>query len=461
MGKLERERVLALGEERLADLLMECAHSDTVIEQKLKLLTESDSNRLKKVRTQIAGLKRIKQFHDWKAARKLREKIGFVVQAIDALEIEPKKGLELVVAFYETDTAVFGNCDDSSGLISDLYRFDARRLLIKFGSQVDDKEWLADKIFDLNQENGFGVRDYVLAAACQILPESVLRALIQRYCELAKVEGEKTQDEARPWNRPSRRYWMAVQELAAGINDGPLHELATRSVWGDNPLNAAGWNSIAEVYLKAGDPKTALEKLSNIDTESQFQQYETVQLQIAAHKAIGTKRSLTAVKKLLKDRFFQSPSSGTLAEMHELLTSAERSEMVDELCRSFVDGPKLDLGFLEFALQEIDVSLAEAYLLARAEQLDGDRYTSLAAIAKQFNEKNSPLAATLILRALAEAILQRGVSKNYKIAVGYIKRSAKLAPTIVDWKGHPDQATYLKSLRDDHARKTAFWSTMA
>ena len=46
--------------------------------------------------------------------------------------------------------------------------------------------------------------------------------------------------------------------------------------------------------------------------------------------------------------------------------------------------------------------------------------------AKQFAEEKSPLAAMLIFRALADSILSRGVSKNYRIAVGYINRAAKL-----------------------------------
>ncbi len=83
----------------------------------------------------------------------------------------------------------------------------------------------------------------------------------------------------------------------------------------------------------------------------------------------------------------------------------------------------------------------------RADQIDGDLYSALLPIAKQFAEKKSPLAATLIYRALADSILARGATKNYKIAVGDIKRAAKLVDSITDWQGHPDHAAYLESLR--------------
>lgn len=461
MRKLDRKRLLSLGVDKLADLLIECADSDRAMAQKLLLLTDSDTQRLKKVRTQLAGLKRIRQFHDWKSVRKLREKISLVLQAIDALEIDAKQGFELVIAFFETDAAVIGNCDDSNGLIAELYRFDAKRLLLKFGSQVDDKDWLQEQMFELNQENAYGVRDCVLAAASEIMPESASRQLIERYFALAKAEDENTPDATDRWMRASRRYWSAAQQLAAGIKDGQLHELATCSLWGEHPMNAAGWNAIAEVYLEAGNPKAALEKLANIDTESSYQRYETEQLKMLAHKAIGTPTSKAAIRNLLRARLFDSPSSKTLGDLGELLSTVEQSEIVEELRRDYEQRPKLNLSFLAFALEALDVAVAEDYLLQRAAQLNGDLYSSLVAIAKEFVDKQSPLAATLILRALADSILQRGASTNYKIAVGYIVRAEKLAASIADWQGHPDHATYLQSLRDNHARKTAFWSKMA
>jgi hypothetical protein len=35
-----------------------------------------------------------------------------------------------VAAFYETDKGTLGNCDDSSGHVGDVYRFEAKELFI-------------------------------------------------------------------------------------------------------------------------------------------------------------------------------------------------------------------------------------------------------------------------------------------------------------------------------------------
>ena len=125
MTKLKPDRLLALGAERLTELLMELTDRDVAIEKRLVMLTATNSEALKKVRAQISGLKRTKRFYDWRSIGKLREKIELAIRGLGQLEIEPAKGFELVCGFYETDNAVYGNCDDSSGTIADLYKYDA------------------------------------------------------------------------------------------------------------------------------------------------------------------------------------------------------------------------------------------------------------------------------------------------------------------------------------------------
>lgn len=462
MAKLKPERLLALGAERLTELLVELAGFDNQLEKRLEMLTATNSERLKKVRSQISGLKRIKRFYDGKSVRRLREKIELALQALQQLEIEPRKGFELVSAFYETDNAVYGCCDDSSGLIADLYKCRARDLLIQFGSECDDKSWLANKVFELNQVNDYGIRDGILRASCEFLPESNVRILIDRYCKLAvKAAEEFIQSEDEPGNRQSYRFWSAASELAAGIKDGSLHEMAYRSQWGDGPLHSEGWNEVAGVYLAAGYPNAALDRLGNIGDDVTFKRQETEDLRIAAHKAIGKKKNKKEIANILRQRLFHSPSSKTLDKLDDFLDPIERQSIVDELVTSYIQNPMINFSFLEFVLQELEVEIAEAYLLERSDQIDGDLYYQLGAVANLFVENKSPLAATLILRAMADSVLQRGISKYYSTAAGYIRAAASLAAGISDWQGCIDHDGYLESLRTQHARKTAFWGKMS
>ncbi len=184
------------------------------------------------------------------------------------------------------------------------------------------------------------------------------------------------------------------------------------------------------------------------------------ELRIAAHQAIGKKTNREKIASILRKRLFASPSAATLSKLDEYLEASERESIVDELVSGYANDKELNPSFLDFALRELDVEIAESYLLERSDQIDGERYYALAPLAKLFVEKKSPLAATLILRALADSILQRSVSKNYRIAVGYIKRAAKLALEISDWQTHIDHDAYLKTLHTNHAHKSAFWSKM-
>lgn len=460
-GKLKPERLLALGPERLVELLMELADRDITIENRLVMLTATNAEGLKKVRAQISGLKRIKRFYDWKAVHKLREKVELVLQTLSQLEIEPRKGFELVCQFYQTDSAVCGNCDDSSGTIGDLYKLNARNLLIQFGQRCEDASWLAERVFELNLSNDYGVRDGVLTAACEFLPESEVRKLINRYCELAdQADEEHGPEEDDPWDNASRRYWSDASELAAGIQDGALHEMTYKSAWSPRPLNAAGWNEIADVYLSAGDPEAALDRLDNIDADQSFQQSKSEDLRIAAHQAIGKKENRKQIVRILRERIFATPSTATLAQLDEYLEPSERKSIVEKLVARYMEDPELRLSFLEFVLEEFEVEIAETYLLDRSDQINGNQYYTLGPLAKLFVEKKCPLAATSIFRALADSILQRADSKNYKIAVSYIKRVGQLASEIRDWKNQIDHDAYLQSLRTNHARKSAFWSKM-
>jgi hypothetical protein len=71
------------------------------------------------------------------------------------------------------------------------------------------------------------------------------------------------------------------------------------------------------------------------------------------------------------------------------------------------------------------------------------------------------LAATIIWRALLDAILTRGYAKAYAHAARYFRALRAAAPQIEDFHGHPTHADYERSLRMAHGRKTSFWQRLS
>jgi hypothetical protein len=101
---------------------------------------------------------------------------------------------------------------------------------------------------------------------------------------------------------------------------------------------------------------------------------------------------------------------------------------------------------------------AETYLLDRADQLNGDDYDGLLPLAEAMETAERHVAATVVFRALLDAILRRGQTKTYPHGVRYLKKLDRLAESIADWRGQRHHSAYLQQLRDTHGRKRSFWS---
>jgi len=70
------------------------------------------------------------------------------------------------------------------------------------------------------------------------------------------------------------------------------------------------------------------------------------------------------------------------------------------------------------------------------------------------------LAATLILRALLDAILARAYAKAYGHGARYLRALQETASRIDDYHGHPTHEMYEQTLRLAHGRKTSFWARL-
>ncbi|HEY6924375.1 MAG TPA: hypothetical protein VI653_12960, partial [Steroidobacteraceae bacterium] len=70
------------------------------------------------------------------------------------------------------------------------------------------------------------------------------------------------------------------------------------------------------------------------------------------------------------------------------------------------------------------------------------------------------LAATLMLRALLDAILARAYAKAYGHGARYLKALRELAHEVDDYRGHVTHEMYEQRLRLTHGRKTSFWARL-
>jgi hypothetical protein len=71
--------------------------------------------------------------------------------------------------------------------------------------------------------------------------------------------------------------------------------------------------------------------------------------------------------------------------------------------------------------------------------------------------RRSPLAATLLLRAIIDFTLENARFKRYKHAARHVEECARLAASIGDYAGFETHAEYDARIRDKHCRKTSFY----
>ena len=99
---------------------------------------------------------------------------------------------------------------------------------------------------------------------------------------------------------------------------------------------------------------------------------------------------------------------------------------------------------------------ARRVVFERAAEMDGNVYYILTPAAEALASR-SPLAATLLLRAMIDFTLENARSKRYKHAARHIEECARLAASIGDYAGFETHAEYDARISDKHCRKTSFY----
>lgn len=444
-NKEVREKLIDIGADRLADALLYLASRFDEVDEYVEALLLSSEEAAARFRRKLAGLKRRRKFIDWRAAPDFARELEMMLAALPQTVIDPKMGLELVAEFVACDRAVFQRCDDSDGIIGDVFRYDACKLFTHYASACTDKPFISDLVFRLYAHDDYGVREGLLDETVKFLPEEELHALAQRFWDQAKSElsGSFAAD----------HWWLGVEALARRLGDASLFEKARLNLSSD--LTSAACMDIAEVYLETGDPEMALFWMKHIPPDDRFRADEQDRLLYSIHEQLGNREEMREVAWRL---FRNYRSKERLSMLLRALGESERARVIEAEVRKIREEEELSYRDAAFLIELGRLDDAEDYLCRYRDQLDGDAYTSLLPLAKALEEGGHPLGATVVYRALLESILRRAQSRYYHHGVRYLKKLDALAPAVVDWRGIIPHAEYKQKLIDAHGRKRSFWS---
>lgn len=441
-----RDRLVSKGAEVLADALLDLVGTcDGAERAVLRMISTRDENLqqfergIRKLRAQT----RSRKFFDWRRTGELSGMLKGLLRDLEEAHVDPRNGVKKVVRFFGIGPSAMESCDDSSGIVSGIFRYDATELLAKFARECDDSEWLEEITISLHRDNDYGLNDNVIDTASAFLPEQSLQRLIERCWALA--ESEVDGRESRPW-------LMAIESLAKQRRDPFLFERVKRHR--RDQLSTHDFIEIAEVYLLSSLPVEALSWLKRVPEDNIRFDSQRDQLMINAHLELGAR---DAAAEVAEERFSGFHSLHTLEGLLSIVGDEQRQMVIKDAARSILNKDTLVLSELEF-LTDVDlVDEAETYVIERADQVDGKYYPTLTKVVSVFEDSGKVLVSSIIFRALLEGILDRANSRAYSHAVRYLKKLDNLAEQIEAWNGVPDHESFSQSLRERHRLKRSFW----
>ena len=444
LGSDRKQKLIALGADALADALLNLAvHSDEA-DDLIELLIATPKENVQRFKKKLSGLKRSRRFIDWRGASSFARELEMLLQDLKSGVDDPLTGVEMVAAFYESDNTIFEMCDDSSGNIGDVFRYDAKELFVDYASRCSDKDKIADIILKVNQKDNYGIRDTLIDCAGVCLPEEIIRTMIatlQKWADKEKDEYGK------------RHHLRSIESLARQIKDAKLFEKTRIASWGK--LSTAALIDIARVYLESGDVETAHSWLKKIPEGETYQEYERNKLLEEIYYKQGDSEKLT---ELLYQKFRSYHSTDTLQALLDVIGNDKRDGVINDEVEQILKTDRLRESDAEFLIAVGKIDVAEEYLLGRADQLDGNHYGSLLSLAKAMESENRHLVTSLIYRSLLISILERGYTKAYPHGIRYLKKLDKLATSVADWREFKKHEAFKEQIIQAHGRKRSFWS---
>jgi hypothetical protein len=461
----------ALGAKRLAELLIELAEGDSANKRRLRLeLTAqvAPGAMAAEVRKRLTQFARARSFADWRKVRELASELEAQRRAIvdQVAKADAPEALELMWRFLNLAESVQSRCDDSNGVIGDIFHQACRDLGPLAQAAKPDPLALADRVFRACNANDFGQYDQLIEMLSSSLGPQGLDHLKRRFIELSKtpVAGPSSEQrtvlvwgvdgprDATEIERDSRASTIrfALREIADAQGDVDAfidqYEEKTRTV----PRIAA---EIARRLLAANRAEEALRTLEAAEhRRSGWPEFDWEDARIEVLDALGRGEQAQAVRwscferalsaKHLRDYLKRLADFDDVEAEARALDYAERYTNALQALAFLVSWPALDR--------------AARVVTLRAADLDGDHYEILTPAADALAARHA-LAATLALRAMIAFTLTKARSSRYRHAARHFTECESLAAGIKDFGTFETHAAYAARLKAEHGRKSSFW----
>lgn len=440
-----REKLLLLEKEVLVEALLEASYRDDITTSVIHRLVSKESENLIRFKSRLKSLSDRNYFISWREVSYFADELADMLDNLRAAATSPKEGLELLKLFFSYDQIIIEMCDDSSGFVGDVFRYNASEMFEEYATQCADKDYLADLLLSLVLDNEYGLRDMLADQADKFLPEGKLRDMFDQLWQRCHELDNKLYSYSNEM--------ILLQKIASLLYDPILYEKALSLE--DNSNEDYKNFRLGKMYFKAKDYQKSKSYLEKVDKKASPYLSELSELLSELYTQLG---DIESVKKIAWERFRKSRSVTFFYKVLELEGKERESELLSDELSLIHKDQTLSMHNAEFLLEMKLYEDLESYLFQRKHLLNGDSYYSLLDLAEVLEDKQYVLTASLIYRALLDSILRRGYSKAYHHGVRYLKKLDKLANRIQDWKGCQEQEDYFYEVKTHHGRKHSFWA---
>ncbi len=472
---LDAKALLALGPERLTELLLELAASDPAIKRQLKLVVASSASpqdAAAQVRQRLATISRSRRFLEREQRQLISKDLAAQLDAITGsiAQGDPAAALELLWQLLELGDKVLGRCDDSSGMIGDIFREAIRQLGPIATAAKPEPLALAEQVFEAYCHNGYGVFDDVIQQLAEPLGPVGLEALKRQFHRL----GEQ------PVPLPPREEWQQVSYGSGGPSYAHEREESSRQWTVKLGLQAVAVASgdvdgyiaqytpeqqsfprlaadIAERLLAAGRAEEALGFLIRATPDrSRWPEMTWEHTHIAALQALGRSEAAQAARWNCFERCLDDTLLRAYLDQLPAFANVEAEQRAIAFALVY---PSLTQSLCFLLSWPSAVTQTAELVLNRRSELDGAQYEVMGAAAEKLS-KEHPMAATLALRSMVDFSLAEARSGRYGHAARHLQTCALLSKRIDAWGEIPSHQAYMAAIRSGHARKSAFWKRM-
>jgi hypothetical protein len=444
-GLILKDKLMTVGSEKLADILLSLYDSNNGIQKQLDIIfagLEEDPKKITSmIRKEIAAYKRSTKFVDYYES-------GAFADRLDALRLlivhdlsakSPQIAFEVSLEFLDLHKKTLDRVDDSNGVVAGVFSSACEDLGKVAQSVVGlSVSEIVEIVFSRFMNNDYGIYDGLIHNFKEVLEGEGFTLLQDR------LEKSLSKDK-------EGAIKCGLEVIADCKNDV---DAFIRACSFTGKPNAHDHLDIAKRLITHWRSKEALNWLDRMEIPGRHQwQEERRRLRIEALELEGEyekaqSERLSWFETNLSPKIYGQILKNAKSDFKESF----KSEAIQKAFQFYE--PHASLYFL---IETQEFEEAAKFVRLSYNKLDGGQYYTLRPAADILQGIN-PIAATLLYRKMIEPVLEAAKSKYYNYAAKDLVMCGILDKKISEWGELTPHEDYLKELEVKHKRKLSFWS---